>query len=1225
MATSRDCNPENLQQWAIYKGISLIGTGDFTHPGWREELKAKLEPAEEGLYRLRPDFRRLDEEYPAGSLPVRFVVTGEISSIYKKDGRVHKVHHLLILPSLEAADELSRRLEMIGNIRSDGRPILGLDSRLLLEMMLEACPEALYIPAHIWTPHFSVFGANSGFNSLEECYGDLKEYIYAVETGLSSDPPMNWRLSALEQLTLISNSDAHSPKNLGREANLLNTELSYPGLRQALISRNSDKFLGTLEFFPEEGKYHLDGHRDCQVRWEPAQTRAAAGICPVCKRRVTVGVLHRVEELADRAEGFRPQNARPFESLVPLPEIIAAAIGVGVNSKKVGQQYRSMLTQLGPELNILRETPLEQIAQVGGELLAESIRRMRAGEVEAQPGFDGEYGKIQLLPPKARKRLLGQTFLFEEAELEISEAADFGKPLSPTASNLPDPCPAHKIKEEAPALATATAGVLTASDATAPVAAADTASGFSAALYSLEQPEIISGPNPEQQAVITAEQGPVVVIAGPGTGKTHTLVRRIAYLIQEQKVPPHQITAVTFTNKAAREIRSRLAKLLTEPRQADDERNTDQQIIDERNERNTGQQIASVQSERIIDKQIAGERNERMANDPVAQMNVGTFHSICLDLLRTFLGSDRLLLVLDETDSRRVFAEVIQERDRKLSRHSDKLFRELSFCKSQGLMPASPEISPELSPLYQAYQERLAEYQALDYDDLLLKTVEVFETAPEAKAAALLEQLRQRFSYLLVDEFQDVNPVQYRLVKAWAGTGENTFIIGDPDQAIYGFRGADFRFFGQFQADFPQAQVFQLRLNYRSAPSILETAAAVITPDPKLKAASPYPAKADLRAVRSRQSQIQHWVVPSAVAEGIAICQEINRLIGGATMLQSHGQGAGLNRGSIESDEAVVRGFSEIAVLYRTGRQAAILEECLQKEGIPYRVMGRESFLDNPAVRALLSFLWTLLNPADDFHFYFCLNNPVFGLNQKSIALIRETSRHSGCSAWDAMQVLLADPAKQKTAVIKKLQAVAATIEKYRAQADIKSPQQLLTDWIRENKTEEKQHREGEAIKRLLSIASSYTSLADFLEHLVLAAEADHERLGNSAVGFSEAVTLMTIHAAKGLEYPVVFITGVEDGLIPLKPRKGRQLSAPDLAEERRLFYVGLTRAKDELILLSAKHRNMPGCREAASSQSSVFLQQIPEALLTVRVWEKQNGKPKEGDYGETYQQLRLF
>ncbi len=1189
-ATSRDCNPENLQQWAINKGITLIGSGDFTHPGWREELKAKLEPAEEGLYRLRPEYRRPDEEHPPGSLPVRFVVTGEISSIYKKDGKVHKVHHLLILPSLEAADELSRRLELVGNIRSDGRPILGLDSRLILEMMLEACPEALYIPAHIWTPHFSVFGANSGFNSLEECYGDLKDYIYAVETGLSSDPPMNWRLSALDQLTLVSNSDAHSPQNLGREANLFNTELSYPALRQALIDRNSDKFLGTLEFFPEEGKYHWDGHRDCQVRWEPAQTRAAGGICPICKRRVTVGVLHRVEELADRPEGFRPQNARPFESLVPLPEIIAAALGVGVKSKKVGQQYQTMLSQLGPELTILRETPLEQIAQVGGELLAESVQRMRAGEVEAQPGFDGEYGKIQLLQPKARKRLLGQTFLFEEAELEISEVADFRNLLSRTAGNQSTLHPvADKVKEEdlgSPiAIAMASVGVpatgpnhatiiATAPPAPATMITATTATGdasasaFSATHSSLGQPEIISGPNPEQQAVITAKQGPVVVIAGPGTGKTHTLVRRIEYLIQEQGIPAHQITAVTFTNKAALEIRSRLA----------------------------------------------------------APINIGTFHSICLDLLRAFQGSDQPLLVLDETDARRVFAEVIKERAQKKARHLDKLFREVCYCKSQGLLPAAPEVSPELAPLYEAYQERLAEYRAVDYDDLLLKTAEIFETAPDGDpASALLAQLRQRFTYLLVDEFQDVNPVQYRLVQAWAGAGENTFIIGDPDQAIYGFRGADFRFFHQFQADYPKAEVYQLRLNYRSAPAILQTAAAVITPDPKHEDVPPHPAKAELEPVRSLASQIKHWVVPSAVAEGIAICQEINRLVGGATMLQSHGQGAGLNRAALESEEAMARGFSEIAVLYRTGRQAAVLEECLQKEGIPYQVMGRESFLDNSEVRALLSFLWVLLNPADDFHLYTCLSNPVFGLNQKSINLVRENSQRLDCSAWEALSELLADPAMRQSIGIKKLQALATTFEKYRAQMDILSPRQLLTDWIEENKATEKQQGGGEAIKRLLSSASRYSNLPDFLEHLVLAAEADHERLGNLAAGFSEVVTLMTIHAAKGLEFPVVFIAGVEDGLIPLKSRKDRQLAAADLAEERRLFYVGLTRAKDELILISAKQRTMPGCREASPNRSSVFLRQIPDTLLSERVFEKQNGKPRDGDKEESYQQLRLF
>lgn len=1251
-ATSRDCNPENLQQWAVCKGISLLGTGDFTHPGWREELRAKLEPAEEGLYRLRPEFQRPKEEQPPNSRPVRFVVTGEISSIYKKDGRVRKVHHLLILPNLEAADELSRRLELIGNIRSDGRPILGLDSRLLLEMMLEACPEALYIPAHIWTPHFSVFGANSGFDSLEECYGDLTKYIYAVETGLSSDPPMNWRLSALDRFTLVSNSDAHSPSNLGREANLLDIEFSYPALRQAIVDRNADQFIGTLEFFPEEGKYHWDGHRDCQVRWAPAQTRAAAGICPICKRRVTVGVLHRVEELADRPEGFRPPNARPFESLVPLPEILSTVLGVGVKSKKVRLQYQEMLSRLGPELSILREIPIEEIATDSGELVAESIRRMRAGKVQAQPGFDGEYGKIWFLPSKTRKHLLKQTFLFEEAELESdidineSETAISGPALPRLAASQQSSDPIDAVIRR-----TKPAGTPVHATKADPVA--DTAKpAFTADLNPIElpesgdikrsfkQPQIIDAPNLEQQAAITASQGPVVVIAGPGTGKTQTLVRRIAHLIQTQGVSADQITAVTFTNKAAKEIRSRLAEQLAKSPGAANRQTIDAEagiadlpITDRQTD------SGRIVREPAFPEQISGKRSRRMANRPIAadqtldgptaRINLGTFHSICLDLLRAFWGPERPLLLLDEVDARRVFAEVIREQDRKQSRNSDRLFRELSFCKNQGFRPDSPGVSPKLAPLYKAYQERLAEYRAFDYDDLLLNTAEIFETSPASEAKALLlKQLRQRFTGLLVDEFQDVNPIQYRLVRAWAGTGENTFVIGDPDQAIYGFRGADYRFFGRLQADFPKTRIYQLRLNYRSAPAILEAAAAVISPAPEPDTAPPCPAKAALIAVRSRQSQIQHWVVPSALAEGISICQEINRLVGGINMLQSHGQGAGLKQaapgsGAAAADADAARSFSEIAVLYRTSRQAAVLEECLLREGIPYRILGRESFLDNPQVRTLLNFLWVLQDPTDDFHLFSCLNNPVFGLNKKLVNLIRETSRHSGCTAWDALLGLSENSAGQRVPGLKKLPAFAAMIEKYRVQINSRFPQQLLMDWIEENSIGAEGPGEP-AVKRLLGIASGYANLDAFLRHLVLATDTDHERMGCSAAGFSEFVTLMTMHAAKGLEFPVVFIAGAEDGLIPLKPLKIRQPAAADLAEERRLFYVGITRAKDELLLLSARHRVLPGLTDEALSQPSIFLQQIPEALLSVRILEKQKAKSKAEDTN-SFQQLSLF
>lgn len=330
-ATSRDCVPEQLEWWARRKGIQVIGTGDFTHPAWREELKEKLVPAEEGLYRLKEAYRLEADGAFSQDCP-RFMVSGEISSIYKKNGRVRKIHNVILLPSLEAAEQLAHRLEAVGNIHSDGRPILGLDSRDLLEITLDVCPQAEFIPAHIWTPHFSLFGAFSGFDTIEECFEDLTGHIHALETGLSSDPPMNWRLSALDRYTLVSHSDAHSPAKLGREADLFDTTLSYPDMMQALRDKASGKLAGTIEFFPEEGKYHLDGHRNCQLCLHPEEAEHYGGKCPVCGKKLTIGVLHRAQQLADRPEGFRPESAAAFESLVPLPEVIAASAGTSATS-----------------------------------------------------------------------------------------------------------------------------------------------------------------------------------------------------------------------------------------------------------------------------------------------------------------------------------------------------------------------------------------------------------------------------------------------------------------------------------------------------------------------------------------------------------------------------------------------------------------------------------------------------------------------------------------------------------------------------------------------------------------------------------------------------------------------------------------------------------------------------------------------------------------------------
>ncbi len=395
-ATSKDCSLEYLDLWARKKGIGILGTGDFTHPAWREELKEKLVSAEEGLYILKDEYRVNKGEGPEGEIP-RFVVSGEISSIYKKNGKVRKVHSVILLPGIEEAELLSKRLETIGNLHSDGRPILGLDCHDLLEITLETCPRAIYIPAHIWTPHFSLFGAFSGFDSIEECFEDLTPYIHALETGLSSDPPMIWRLSALDRFQLVSNSDAHSPSKLGREANLLNGELSYTGLWNAI--QKGEGLEGTVEFFPEEGKYHYDGHRKCNLCLSPSEAKQYSGKCPVCGRKLTTGVSHRIQQLADRGPDFILPGGKRFENLVPLSEVIAASIGYSAASKKVQNQYESMIRNLGTEFHILRELPLEDIHHACGHMISEGIRRLREGRVACSPGYDGEYGTIRLFEP----------------------------------------------------------------------------------------------------------------------------------------------------------------------------------------------------------------------------------------------------------------------------------------------------------------------------------------------------------------------------------------------------------------------------------------------------------------------------------------------------------------------------------------------------------------------------------------------------------------------------------------------------------------------------------------------------------------------------------------------------------------------------------------------------------------------------------------------------------
>jgi len=396
-ATSKEMCPEGLWRWAQIKGISVIGTGDFTHPEYFRELSEKLETEGNGLFRLKGEFRE-GETPESCRADVHFILQAEISSIYKKNGSTRKVHSIVLAPGLEEAAELNRRLDAIGNLKSDGRPILGLDAKKLLEICLDVSPMMEVIPAHAWTPHFSVFGAMSGFDSLYECYDELTPHVHAIETGLSSHPPMNRRLSQLDNIRLISNSDAHSPAKLGREANLFSTGRTYPEIIGSL--RTGDGFEGTIEFFPEEGKYHVDGHRKCGVSMEPRETREHGYLCPVCGHKLTIGVMHRVDALADRDE----PTASIFRSIVPLQEIVSQVMGRGFNTKGVVTRYFNIIEALGNEFKVLLDTPLEDIRTVDPDV-AGAIDRMRRGEVTLTPGFDGEFGVVRVAgsPPQHQK------------------------------------------------------------------------------------------------------------------------------------------------------------------------------------------------------------------------------------------------------------------------------------------------------------------------------------------------------------------------------------------------------------------------------------------------------------------------------------------------------------------------------------------------------------------------------------------------------------------------------------------------------------------------------------------------------------------------------------------------------------------------------------------------------------------------------------------------------
>ncbi|HXZ64911.1 MAG TPA: UvrD-helicase domain-containing protein [Streptosporangiaceae bacterium] len=1022
-ACSKDCDIEHLSWWARRKGLSVLGTGDFTHPAWAAELKDTLVPAEPGLFRVRPELeRRLERDIPASCAgPVRFVLSVEISTIYRRDERTRKVHHLLYAPSFEAADRITAALARIGNLASDGRPILGLDSRDLLEITLAAGPDCFLVPAHVWTPWFAVLGSKSGFDAVRDCYADLAGHIFAVETGLSSDPAMNWTCSSLDAYRLVSNSDAHSPPMLGREATVFGTELDYFAMAEAL--RTGRGLDGTIEFFPEEGKYHLDGHRKCGVRIDPEQTRTPEDRCPACGKPLTVGVLHRVGELADRPAGFRPDGAAGFTCLVQLPEIIGEIFATGPKSKKVIGEVGRLVAALGPELSILREVPLDDLRRAGGTRLAEGIGRLRRGEVIRDAGYDGEYGSIRLFQPG---ELYG-TALFAVADLPVP-----GAQAQNSAARTVVPPVAHRP------------GAIRGDAAPAPAAPAIGS--------------VLDGLDPDQRAAARAA-GPLLIIAGPGTGKTRTLTHRIAYQITELGRPAGQFLAITFTRRAAQEMRDRLAGLGA----------------------GRGLRAGPGAGRDGLDGPGAGRDGE---------LTVTTFHGLGLRILREHHAAAGLppqFGVADETVRLRVAAELTgSERDGR------KLVAGLADDPAGRL----------------ALRTELIARGLVDFDGLTDMAAALLAEHPAVAAG-----LHERWPFVSVDEYQDIDAVQYDLLRAISGDGAGLTAIGDPDQAIYGFRGADVGIFGRFAADFPAAATVELTRNYRSSPAIVTAAMQAIAPT-TLVPSRAVP-RSDRAAGRPEPGDLVLYEAADEAAEAAWIAAAIDQLLGGASFHSlDSGRADGHGHGKL--------GLSDIAVLYRTDGQAGALGQALTRAGLPYQKRSHDLLARRPAVTDIVREM--RLGPAD------------------GDVLVQLTA---------AVQALAVARGERDATVV-----------------DLRAAGEVLAPLAR---------RCGRDVER-------------FRTEIALGAETD------ALDPRAEAITLLTVHGAKGLEFDAVFLAGCERGLLPLRLPGAGPLTPAEAAEERRLLFVGMTRARGRLVLTCAARRSRHGAEEATGR--SPFLAAVNPELL---------------------------
>ncbi|MCP4023734.1 MAG: UvrD-helicase domain-containing protein, partial [Desulfobacteraceae bacterium] len=1065
-----------------------------------------------GLFALKKEISsKIDQKVPEKCRrPVRFILQTEISNIYKKNGKVRKNHNLIYFPGLESVKKFNIKLDKIGNIRSDGRPILGLDARDLLEIMLEIDDRGFFVPAHIWTPWFSLFGSKSGFDSMEECFEDLTPHIFAVETGLSSDPPMNWRIKQLDDIRLISNSDAHSPGYLGRNASIFNCKMGFGNIRKALEKNDLERYLGTYDMYPHQGKYHYDGHRKCNVRLNPAVTQKIGGICPVCGKKVVYGVLNRVQELATRPEGYLPEKRHGYQSIIPLTDILSEIFEVGPKTKKVMSYYDKAVDALGPELEILVDRTYEEIDTAKVPLLSEAVAKMRKGKIKIDPGFDGEFGTVNIFSRKEKEALKGEkNLLFTLPAKKKKSNASKNKILS-LEPNSPKPLENKVVKIPLP-----------------------------------ENHDLLSSLNCEQKKAVESNASALLIEAGPGTGKTRTLTAKIAHLVSKEKKDPKNILALTFTNKAAAQIGERIIKYI-----------------------------------------------------PKASGTVlsATFHSFCLMLLKEYKNFDRCIA---DDDLRREFIGQAAGFKQVSPKKIDGM---ISICKQNLLGPQDDlahllgEQNPdEFKEIYQAYQT-LCEYQkVVDFEDLIFMVLEALNTDGQ-----MLQKVQKRFQHIFIDEYQDLNKGQYELAKL-ISLQSYIAVIGDPDQSIYGFRGSDNKYFKRFAQDYPDCEKIILTQNYRSTQTILDASFQMISkPD----------SEKDKQKIYSDIQGAKKLIIKqtgSDKAEAVAIGKMIENLVGGISFFS-------MDANKIDLEQQKEFSFADFAILFRTKKQGDIFSKVFEKEGIPFQMADRRGIFLEQGIRQLLSLVKILCLKANLFDFLIVFDHFKVGMGKRSKAIfLLFAKERNGADPKFLKKIAENGVPEIRNNINVKLMTVCQNlleIQNKIRERDIKFILEILAETSGIGKLIQSSEKSVYAYDKLISLAETQgANISGFLDAISLNQDPDNidQRV--------EKVSMMTIHAAKGLEFPVVFVAGCEEGLIPYA-RNGE--ACEDLEEERRLFYVAMTRAKDILCLTYAGKRSIYG--KNIMRKRSFFIDDIEEKLKTL---EKPEYKRETKRHNE--QQLELF